>query len=227
MSSLALPRELNFVANFLRDNHRPFKWRTVMQIDMAIPRWAANYEVSKIDHAARLVPVDDLGPTDLPRPSLDRSTVTFPLVEFGAGYFYGDRELERAAALKMNPQTERAMANVRASEQFLDQVGASGDPYSKGLPGLGNSPDVTPTVAITKTGGGTIWSPAALADELLQDLHNLINAVSETSLETHTPDTIILPQAQFNTLSRLPLSRLCSCSARSGMLGTLGMRTVL
>lgn len=200
MTALALPRELNYVMSHVRDNYRPFKFRSVMQIDSSIPTWAANVEVSKVDSAARLVPTDDLGPSDLPRPSIDLDTTTFKLLEFGAGYYYSDRELDRAAKLQINPSTERAMATARAAEQLLDETAASGDPFGKGLTGLGNDANITSVTAGTKGAGGTTWA-VATADELLSDLHAMVNAVEVNSKEMHAADTIILPQAQFNLLT--------------------------
>lgn len=200
MSALALPRELSYVMNNVRNHRRPFKWRSIMQIDTSPPVWADRVEISKVTEKARLVPTDDLGPGDLPRASIDLDTTTFKLLEFGAAYHYMDRELEKAARLRVNPATERAMATTRAAEQVLEETAASGDPFGKGLTGLGNDPNITSVVAGTKGAGGTTWAVATVT-ELLDDLHAMVNAVEVNSKETQIADTIILPQAQFNILT--------------------------
>ena len=202
-SALAIPRELTHVQQNVRNNHRPFKWRSIMKIARDIPEWADKVETTRITSQARLVPTDDYGPSELPVPSLERETETLNLYEFGAAYKYFDREILKARKLEVNLPMEQAAANWRAAEQLLDETAASGDPFGKGLRGLGNQVGITPVVASDKGSGNTEWTTATVtADLLIEDCFNIMNAVETQSLETQIADTLILSLTRHQILLR-------------------------
>ncbi len=214
-SAVPLSRDLNYVLQFVRDNYRPLKYANILQ-SISVPDWAERWEISKIVGNGKVALGSQLGQRDVPRPDFDRSTTTGRMFEVVNGYGYTNREMVRAAKLGINPQTERAMIQAQAAEEFLDALcatGLVGTPYADfglGLTGLGNDADVDDSlVTATATKGpsdnSTSWTVADSADFalVLDDLHNGLSKVYTQSNEKHNADTIIMPLDEFNALNRL------------------------
>jgi hypothetical protein len=161
-----------------------------------------------------------VGRQDIVTSDFSRDTATGRVFELVNGYKYWNRELIRAAITGINPQTERAMVQAQAAEEFLDALvatGLVGSQYGSGgardmglgLTGLGNDANVVAdglVVGTTKASGANgAWSTAVAADFalVLDDLHNLISAVYTRSKEKHNADTIVMPLDEFNGLNRL------------------------
>lgn len=205
MSNIFLPRELLYVMENVQQTYRPLPWRSLMNVNTEIPAWSAFAEVSKIEGAAEIVPVDDVAPSDLPRASLSRESVQFKLIEFGTGYRVFDREIERAQMTRVKPSMERAMATTRAAETFLDETAATGDRFGIGLPGLLNNAEV----AITLPGAGGYtgnWFTTGTADSILTDLHVIGRSIYRNSKQTRNADSIIMDVDTLDRLSELRIS---------------------
>ncbi len=210
-SAVPLSRDLNFVLQYVRDNYRPLKYAAILQ-SISVPDWAERWEISKIVGNGKVALGSQLGQRDIPRPDFDRSTTTGRMFEVVNGYGYTNREMIRAAKLGINPQTERAMIQAQAAEEFLDALAATGlvgTPYADfglGLTGLGNDADVDDSLVVGTTKSTTTsWTAATSADFalVLDDLHNLLSKVYVQSNEKHNADTIVMPLDEFNALNRL------------------------
>ena len=211
-SAVPLSRDLNYVLAYVRDNYRPLKYASILQ-SISVPDWAERWEISKIVGNGKVALGSQLGQRDVPRPDFDRSTTTGRMFEVVNGYGYTNREMIRAAKLGINPQTERAMIQAQAAEEFLDALcatGLAGTAYADfglGLTGLGNDTDVDDSLvtASTKASTTTSWTTAVAADFalILDDLHNGLSKVYTQSNEKHQADTIVMPLDEFNALNRL------------------------
>jgi len=212
-SAVPLSRDLNYVLAYVRDNYRPLKYAQILQ-SISVPDWAERWEISKIVGNGKVALGSQLGQRDIPRPDFDRNTTTGRMFEVVNGYGYTNREMIRAAKLGINPQTERAMIQAQAAEEFLDALCATGlvgtayADFGLGLTGLGNDADVDDSLVVGTTkasGANGAWSSAVAADFalVLDDLHNLISKVYVQSNEKHNADTIIMPLDEFNGLNRL------------------------
>jgi len=199
------PSELTQVIGTVRDNYRPSKFRSVLRVRSDIAEWADRVEVHKITEKADIKPVALIHGDQFPLPSLDKTSLSLKMIQFAAAYRYGDLEIKKAQKMGMSLDTERATSNALKAEQLLDQIAASGDTFGIGLPGLGNNSDVPTVTAVTKDAGGTTWA-VATADELLTDLHALVDAVYSNTNETRRADTIVLPLSQFQIVQRLRVS---------------------
>lgn len=217
-SAIPLARDLNYVLQHVRDHFRPLKYATVLPTD-DVPDWAERWEISKITSTGSIQLASQIGRQDIVTADLSRDTATGRVFELINGYKYWNRELIRAAITGINPQTERAMAQAQASEEFLDalcSMGLVGSQYGSGgardmglgLTGLGNDANVIADGILTganKAGGDSAWQDATAADFalVLDDLHNLLSAVYVRSKEKHNADTIVMPQDEVNALIRL------------------------
>lgn len=217
-SAVPLARDLNYVLEFVREHYRPLKYATVLQSE-PIPDWAERWEVSKITGTGSVQLASQVGRQDIVTADFSRDTATGRVFEIVNGYKYWNRELIRAAVTGINPQTERAMAQAQAAEEFLDALvatGLVGSQYGSGgakdmglgLTGLGNDANVIADGILTganKAGGDSAWQDAVAADFalVLDDLHNGLSAVYVRSKEKHNADTIIMPLDEYNSLNRL------------------------
>jgi hypothetical protein len=217
-SAVPLARDLNYVLQHVRDNYRPGKYASVLPTE-SVPDWAERWEVSKITHTGSVQLASQIGRDDIVTADFSRDTTTGRMFEIVNGYKYWMREMVRAAITGINPQTERAIAQAQAAEEFLDALcatGLVGSQYGSGgardlglgLTGLGNDANVVAAglvTASTKTSTTTSWTTAVEADfgKVLDDLHSLISILYVRSKEKHNADTIIMPLDEFNALNRL------------------------
>lgn len=217
-SAVPLARDLNYVLQFVRDNYRPLKYATVLQPE-TIPDWAERWEISKISGTGSVQLAGQVGRDDIVRADFSRATTTGRVFEVVNGYHYSTREMIRAAKLGINPETERAMLQAQAAEEFLDALCATGLVGSQygaggakdlglGLTGLGNDANVVAAgivTASTKASTTTSWTTATAADFplVLDDLHNLVKTPYTRSKEKHQSDTIVMPLDELQALNRL------------------------
>lgn len=206
-SSVPLARDLNYVFEHVENNYRPLKWAQILRT-VSVPDWAERWEVSKIDGTGSIKPAADVGPTDnVFLNDIERSTTTGRMIEFINGYQYFNRELARFARLGMSIDTRRAMLQARKADELLDEMACTGDPFGLGLGGLANNSDLASALvgATTKASTNTAWKTAVSADYglVLDDLHNLTDAVAVASNETRMCDTVLMPQDEYNALNKL------------------------
>ena len=133
------------------------------------------------------------------------------LLEFINGYYYSFREMVKWGKLGVNAETERAMAQALAADQFMDQLCATGSPFGILTKGLGNQTvgtDVPALVVAKAKSTTTSWTLATSADFslILDDLHNIVSAVYSNSKELRQCDTIVMPLNQYNAINRLRAS---------------------
>ncbi len=217
-SAVPLARDLNYVLQFVRDNYRPLKYATVLQSE-DIPDWAERWEVSKLTGTGSVQLASQVGRNDIVTSDFSRDTATGRVFEIINGYRYGTRELIRSARLGINPQTERAMIQAQAAEEFMDALvatGLVGSQYGSGgvrdlglgLTGFGNDANVVAdgiNLGTTKTAANSAWKGSVSADFalVLDDLHNQVSSVYTRSKEKHQADTMVMPLDEYNALNRL------------------------
>lgn len=217
-STVPLARDLNYVLGYVRDNFRPGKYASVVKM-VSIPDWAERWEVSKLTHTGSVQLSSQVGRQDIVTGDFSRDTTTGRVFEIVNGYKYWVREMVRAAKTGINPQTERAMAQAQAAEDFMDALvatGLVGSQYGSGgnrdlglgLTGLANDPNVIADgilLGSAKSNTDGAWQDAAGADydAVLGDLHTIITVPYVRSKERHNIDTLLMPIDEYNALNRL------------------------
>ncbi len=211
-SSVPLARDLNFVLEHVRDNYRPLKWAQILRT-VAVPDWAENWEVSRIVGTGGIKLAATHGPRDIIRGDFSRTSTTGKMIELVNGYYYSTRELVRYAKLGINAETERAMAQQQAADEFLDMLAATGSTGTDnpvaglGFTGLGNNASVDDTLVVgtTKASTTTSWTTAVAADFplVIKDLHAVTDAVYTASKERRNADTIVMPLDEFQAINCL------------------------
>ena len=169
-------RELEFIDQTqykqLQEENRG---RSIIPTQQGIPDWAQIYtwrEWTQVGEAKFI----DKNADDLPRVDVGGNEVAKMIKPIGDAYGWTIFDIKRSIATGMRLDAMKAAVARWAIETKTDRVLARGD-SKRGLEGLFRLNSVPVTVANTKTGGGTYWSPGAKSSEVLADIYKLINAV--------------------------------------------------
>jgi len=191
-----ITRQLTWLLEQKTALYRPTHFREFVQVDRSVPSWVEFPVVHKVEGFADIRPLQQQG-GQLPEPNVVMSEKKLRMVQFGCAYRVMDREVELAARTGVNVSAARVEANNTAVEQLLDQICATGDPYSLGLPGMVNSSDVG-----VVSGSGVAWSSATFT-QIMSDANKVVNAVATNSNENFTADTLIMPLAQYQIFATI------------------------
>ena len=140
--------------------------------------------------------VSDYG-TDFPRVDIYGTEQSITPQNIGASYGYNIQEIRRAQMAGVPLETRRADAARRAIEDKINSIAFSGDSASNltGFLGCSGATEFT----LTSGTGGNTWA-LKTADEILADMNGLVYAVVEATNGVETPDTMLLPLAQYNLI---------------------------
>lgn len=139
---------------------------------------------------------------DLPRADVEGKEVTLKVKQLGVSYGYNNRELAQSLATGRNLPMRKAAAARRAIDVKLNQIAMVGD-NQYGLYGLTNHPNI----GITTLPSNKDWNTGSpTAQELLDDVAALYDAVRVQSKGVHTPNQILLPTKHLSLLRRTYLS---------------------
>jgi hypothetical protein len=198
--TLVYPQELTQLTGKYRDLYRPRKWRRYIGVEQ-VSSWAQQIEDRRYSsQMAEPVNLTNKAPTqELPLPSFSTTNQFLPIYEFATAYAVMDRDVELAGHLGIALATENVQAVNLSIEMFFEKVASVGHTANGvTMKGLGNLPDTGSATAVTKTGGGLLWtSSGCTAAEIVTDLHEICNAVELASLENDECDTILLPLAAY------------------------------
>lgn len=152
------------------------------------------------------------GANTIPLAEIQKGRTDFPF-ELGAmGYEFNLEEVNKARIAGINISDEKAFYARQAAEQFIYYVGITGDTLRniRGL--INNAGIVQGNAAAVGTGNGAVAGTAAsilwankTAQQILQDINNLIVAPYNASNQILMSDTLLLP---FTAMQQLDLLQL-------------------
>lgn len=198
MSLVLSRRETDYLLGTRLKRYRPNFFRQILRVTSEAPPWAERLEIVKIEQFASVKP-SVLARGTPPKPSVSRGQLFQGIVEYQAGYDINDQEIARCRALGTDLDITSAVANQQAFETKFEEI-ASGAETELSLPGLGN---ISGANAVTAT---ATWDDDLEPEAILQDLHRLVFAVTEGSLQNCNADTVALPLAKFHYIARTRLS---------------------
>lgn len=192
-------RQLEYIYTQTYDVKYPeFKSRLFIPVDSTVPTGAETYTYRQFDMVGMASLIANYA-DDLPDVTLFGKEFTGKCKSLGTSYSYSIQDVRRASMANMQLETSLAKIARRSVEAKLDKLGAFGD-TNTGLTGLLNNANV-PLISPTT---GT-WSTAT-ADQIIADLDKLVNSIVTTTNGVHSPDTLLLPIAQFLRLNNLQKS---------------------
>jgi hypothetical protein len=154
---------------------------------------------------------------DLPRSSLYVKEFFHQFYRLGMSYGYTLDDLLAAqfsgqnGGPALNIDLEEAIGCREGIEKALDRIAAFGSAASSvlalvglgadvGMVGLLNNPNVTAYTIPVGASGSALWS-AKTADEVLADLTGIVAAQVGSTYKVHTPDALICPITQLESIA--------------------------
>lgn len=137
---------------------------------------------------------------DLPRVDIKGKEFSAKVRSIGESYGYNLQEI-RAAQMAGKPLTSRkAEAARRANDQTVNKIAWFGD-AANGLVGFIGHPNVpVGIVPADGTGSSTLFVNKT-PDQILRDMNNLCNGIITLTKGVESPDTLLMPLAQFTRIS--------------------------
>lgn len=142
---------------------------------------------------------------DLPRADVRGQEFTQTVKSIGCSYGYTLQDI-RAAQMAGRSLTDRQSRAARlAHDQKVNRLAWFGDDLYN-LPGFLNNPNVPAApVPADGTGNTTEWINKT-PDQILRDLNLIANTVAQTTKGVESPDTMLLPIAQYTLIASTPRS---------------------
>jgi len=202
--SVWLRRELEFIEGETYDQIFPEnRGRSIIPTQGNIPDWAKIFTWRERSAFGKAKIVSNMS-DDIPRVDVARTEHSKTIKVIADAYGYDIFDIKAAIATGIRLDADKAIQARRAIETETDRILAVGDVDHNlnGLLTLDTVGSITPTVATTKTGGGTNWSAAATAKEISNDITKLINAILTKLQGAHSTPMfqkfrIVMPDANY------------------------------
>lgn len=192
-----LASELNYVKTKTYDAKLPeMNGLRIVGVSNDVPLHAETYEQKAYDQVGMAKVISNYA-DDLPRADVARTERIVKGKDIGNSYGYNIREVTVAAATGSQLPTRKAMAARKAILVKHNMVAMVGD-ADYGLFGLTNHPNIGTTIGLN----GNWAAPTTTAEQVLEDLYALYDAVSVQSKGVHVVNKINLPAAEYGVLAR-------------------------
>lgn len=179
------------------------KARQIIPISYDAGEGAEYIKYQQYDHKGIAKFISAYG-SDLPRSDISGKEFVVRVKDYGASFGYNDKEI-RNARMANKPLEQRKMLSARRSmEELLNKTTFLGND-EHGIVGFLNNPNIPRSIVPAGVGGLTTFRSKTPA-EILADLNNLVNNITELTKQTEQPNRLIMPVAQFNYISTTPFS---------------------
>jgi hypothetical protein len=210
--SVFFSRQLEFIRPGLFEVLYPnLQGKELVPLETNIAPGAETYTyraINKVGRAQLLKNYSD----DIPRADVTGVESSQQIKGAGVMYGYTMQELRAAMMAGMPLDVRKAMAARYTLALLQDEVlfyghadtvaaqsatGLDSGALEGGLKGLANLSGTTSYTVALGSGGSKLWS-LKTADEIVADMHGIVNNVITTTLGVHMPDTLALPLLAWN-----------------------------
>jgi len=142
---------------------------------------------------------------DLPNVSVFGKQTTRQI--FGVGVAYGYSLQDIRAAQMAGKSLDQRLANAARREYMRKEndLAFFGD-ADAGIPGFVNNANTNSvTLADGAVSGTTPWA-GKTADEIIKDVADMVSSIRDTTNGVETPNTLLLPEAQYSLIANTPRS---------------------
>lgn len=136
---------------------------------------------------------------DFPRVDIYGVENTVKVHAIGASYGYSIDEIRKAQMAGVPLESRRAAAARDAIDNKLNTIAMSGE-SSSNIQGFISYPGIS-EFTVTSGASGNTWA-LKTADEILADLHGMVELVLTSTNGIEQPDTMIMPLEQYLLISR-------------------------
>jgi hypothetical protein len=173
-----------------------FKARRLIPIDHSVHTGAETTTFYTMDEFGQ-AKVGGGYQTEAPRVDVSLTDATLRIRPLTAAYGYSLQEIRNAMFSGRSLPQMKANASRRIIEQGFDQILLLGD-SNWGLSGLFTLSGTTTHTPANGALGSPLWS-LKTADEMVADLHGVVNQIVTDTLDVEHPNTLILPLTAWNT----------------------------
>jgi hypothetical protein len=170
----------------------PYQVRTTFPIDSSIPAGAQTVAFRRLVDHGDLQKISPRG-TDIREVDYDAEEDIYRLVSYAGAFSWNLDDLEAAAFAGVPLSTEGLGVLSRAAERNFDLISLQGE-ASMGIVGVYN--DANPAVTVPTTG---TWATAT-HDQIVVDIHDLIDAVRIASGTNTRPNRLVIPTSTWRYL---------------------------
>lgn len=203
--TMVLTNQLEQMRSRISEILRPeYKARRLVPVTSEMDPGAETWAYQQWDRAGMAKIVANYA-DDIPKVAAFAKKFTATIETLALGYGWSWLDLLRTARSGTPLKARLAQAVRDGFEQRIEQIAAIGIPET-GQTGLLNNANVPQITAAVGTGGGTAWAGPKTANEILDDLHAMEDAILISTKTVHRPDTLILPLTKFRYISKTPLS---------------------
>lgn len=142
---------------------------------------------------------------DLPRGDVKGKETTVNVRDLGSSFGWNVREIKAARRTGKALEARKSQAARRAIFQLLDKIAAFGDKET-GLQGLLTHPNITEVIVPADGTGSSTRFQDKDPDKILRDLNAIPTAIIDSTNGVESPDTMLMPHAQFELISNTPRS---------------------
>lgn len=217
--TMTFARSLEAIKTTLIEDKFPaLKSKQIFPAEQGIDPGATAYTWRRLSRVGVFKFISARNASDLPTVEMYGTEVTTPIRTIGGQYGWTTEELRNTTMAGLAVQPKKAQMARDAFERKADSVIALGD-TTRGIPGALTNSDIPLIVA----GINGHWLTSATPQEMYDDLHTLANAVWLQSLQTFTPDTILLSPALWAKVSSTRMSEFDSRSVKEAFLASSAM----
>jgi hypothetical protein len=196
--------QLEYISQRAREVRRPeLKWRQFVPVTSEAPPGAETWAYYMWDALGMAEIVANYA-DDIRRVAVTAQKVSFDIETYALGYDYSVLDIERAAMSGVNYRNRKSDQVRRGFELRFERIAATGQPGTS-IKGLLNNANV-PLLTAANVGGTTAWgSGTKTANDVLNDLLAMENAIITTTKGVESPDALLLPLTQFRYIQNTPL----------------------
>jgi len=162
--------------------------------------WATAFAYKVIERFGKSKVINDYA-KDFEKIALTARDVTGTIKEHGQYYSFTDDELEAASATGLPLDRTSSEACKIASDDFVNTIAFYGD-ETYNLPGLLSNANVPVTTAPLNAATTSRLFEDKSAEEMLTDLHDVVQDIEDSTNGVEKPDTIALAPAPWNAIFR-------------------------
>jgi len=197
-------RQLEYVSARAREIKRPeLKWRQFVPVTTEAPPGAETWAYYLWDALGMAEIVANYA-DDIRRVALTAQKVSFDIESFALGYDYSVLDVERAAMAGVNYRNRKSDQVRRGFELRFERLASLGQPGTT-IKGLLNNTNV-PLTAASVVGGGSVWGAGTkTANDALNDLLAMEDAIINATRGVESPDTLLLSLDKYRYIQKTSL----------------------
>jgi hypothetical protein len=192
----------NLKREAIRIEFPEFKARSLIPVKTETSTGDEYVEFKTLERIGRSKIIADYA-KDFPSVTLRGTSHIGRIKSLGASYGFSIQEIRNAAKAGVALSTELATAAKEAIIEQENQIAFFGDNEHR-LYGMFNNPNIPRSLAPAGVGGidWTLKTP----NEIIADMNQVVNGVSENSLGIHMANVLLLPLSKYNAIASTPRS---------------------